>query len=117
MANHGSGKPSDKRVGICKVVRWFNYNSTIGGLGAAVRADNKVSRTFWAVLFLVGVAFTLVSVFSVIVEEYMAHKSRTTVSYSFPPRLRLPSLTICSNNRIHCGNLYSEIESVEKVEP
>ena len=96
------------------VLKWFDTNNTLGGWTPALHGDSGWSRKLWTGLFLAGTVCTIYGLY-LCIESYLQFGTRTTISYSFPDELRLPSITICNENRIHCRNLYDHIKSKEGV--
>ena len=97
-----------------QVWKWFDEFNTIGGLSPALHGSNKVSRFFWAILFVLGTTLTVWGVVET-VQDFLKFGTKTSVSYEYPRSLVMPSVTVCNANRVHCRNLYDYINVKEKV--
>ena len=90
------------------ILAWFSSFTTIGGLGQTLTSDEKHWKCAWAILTCVALVFTIQGAEKTIV-EYLAYNVTTSFSISHKPHIELPSVTICNNNRVHCGNLLKKI--------
>ena len=90
------------------ILAWFSSFTTIGGLGQTLTSDEKHWKFAWAILTSVALAFTIQGAEKTIV-EYLAYNVTTSFSIAHKPHIELPSITICNNNRVHCGNLLKKI--------
>ena len=98
-----------------KVLQWFVKFTGIGGFAQARDSDNKLSRFVWAILFLTGLALTLLGMVNLVV--YFCQFNITT---NFELRhhtsgMNFPSVSVCNQNKIHCGHLYDKILTCSKV--
>ena len=97
-----------------RVLLWFLRNNSIGGLSSSYTADNRKSRLFWVILFLSGCGLTLYGVHQTLT-DYLQFNCLTKISYEYPKTLRMPAVTVCNSNRIHCLNLYNLIRGIPQV--
>ena len=100
-----------------EVLQWFDQNNTLGGWTPSFHSDNKISRIFWTILFLIGVALTLWSIRAAF-ERYFDYNTITSVelvSVDSNIGVPLPAFAICNSNRVHCKNLFNVIYKIEKV--
>ena len=100
-----------------EVLQWFDQNNTLGGWTPSFHSDNKISRIFWTILFLKGVALTLWSIRAAF-ERYFEYHTITSIdlmSVDSNIGIPLPAFAICNSNRVHCKNLFNVINNIEKV--
>ncbi len=90
-------------------VRWFLGFTTIGGL-TQFHNSNKVpiSQLVWLCLFLTGLGLTIASVATIFI-EYSENLIVTTVTTEQHKSMPFPAITLCNNNKMHCGHLLERI--------
>ena len=91
---------------------WYMGFTSIGGLSQYASNDLTVSKVFWLILFLVGMALTLMNFIQVLIDIAL-NKVTTTTTLEQQASLPFPGVTICNQNRVHCGNLYDMISACE----
>ena len=95
--------------------RIANQSLILKGLGQFFTTKELLSKLYWITIFLV---FSVATIQALVKSfpEYLKHPVITQVSYVQNNSLNFPSVTICSANRVHCGNLQKYIEECDKVE-
>ena len=81
-----------------EVLQWFDQNNTLGGWTPSFHSDNKISRIFWTILFLIGVALTIWSIRAAF-ERYFEYNTITSVelvSVDSNIGIPLPAFAICN---------------------
>ena len=88
--------------------KWFTEFTTISGIGQVVVSKEKAWKLFWC---LATTTFMIITIYQVIkvVKEYLEYDVTTKLSVEPEDVMQMPSVTICNNNRIHCGNLLQRI--------
>ena len=91
-----------------KAFQWFLDFTTISGIGQVVASKEKTWRFFWSILTFGCFIMTFYQVVNV-VNGYLEFDVATKLSINGEDTMELPSVSICNNNRIHCGNLFNMI--------
>ena len=99
---------------IKDVIKWGYGFTSVAGVTQYRDTDCKTSKVSWFVITIVGTLFTLFSVYSC-VRSYFAYNTVTTVGITNEISTSFPSVTICNQNRVHCGHLYNLIRNCTKV--
>ena len=97
---------------------WFWNFTSFAGLTQCREADNKVSKTAWFILALLGYGLTWYTASNTIKTFFQAKtdtKILFTTGTGFKTKINFPSVTVCNSNRIHCGHLYDLILNCTKV--
>ena len=90
-------------------IQWFIKFTGIGGLTQTRDSDNKLSRFVWGVLFLVGLVLTMIGIVNLVI-DFCRYEAITNVELGHNSGgLIFPAVTVCNQNRIHCGHLYDKI--------
>ena len=98
-----------------KVMQWFVKFTSIGGFTHSRDSDNQTSRFIWGILFLAGVVLTLLGIIQ-LVRDFCRYEAITNVELGHNSSgLIFPAVTVCNQNRIHCGHLYDKIISCNHV--
>ena len=97
-----------------EVYKWFINFTSLGGCTQFLASKDKISKLLWAVLTLIGVIFTLISLERNI-NDYFAYDVTVSISVTDNTTLKFPTVTICNLNRVHCGRLFERISKVEDV--
>ena len=92
--------------------KWFTEFTTIGGIGQVIVSKEKAWKLFWSIITTTFMTLTIYQVIKV-VKEYLEYDVTTKLSVEPEDVMQMPSVTICNNNRIHCGNLLQRILSIE----
>ena len=92
--------------------KWFTEFTTISGIGQVVASKEKAWKLFWCLITTTFMIITILQVIKVIV-EFLEYDVATKLSVEPEEVIQMPSVTICNNNRIHCGNLLQKILSIE----
>ena len=88
--------------------KWFTEFTSIGGIGQIVTSKERKWKLFWIIatfIFMSSTIFQSIKVF----KEFLEYDVTTKLSVEDEDTMQMPSLTICNNNRIHCGNLFNKI--------
>ena len=99
---------------IIKVLDWWYHFTSLSGVTQTRDTDCKLSKASWFVFAILGFGLTCYLV-TKCVEGYYAYLTETTIEISSPLEVEFPAVTICNENRVHCGNLYNLIVNCTKV--
>ena len=99
---------------IAKVLDWWFHFTSLSGVTQTRDTDCKLSKASWFVFAILGFGLTCYLVTNC-VEGYYAYLTETTIEISSPLEVEFPAITICNENRVHCGNLYNLIVNCTKV--
>ena len=99
---------------ICKILDWWYHFTSISGITQIRDTDNKLSKASWSIFAIAGVGLSCYLVTKSI-EGFYAYQTETTIDISSPLEVEFPAVTICNENRVHCGNLYNLIVNCTKV--
>ena len=99
---------------IIKVLDWWYHFTSLSGVTQTRDTDCKLSKASWFVFAILGFGLTCYLVTNC-VEGYYAYLTETTIEISSPLEVEFPAVTICNENRVHCGNLYNLIVNCTKV--
>ena len=98
-----------------KVMQWFIKFTSIGGFTQTRDSDNKLSKFIWGILFLVGLALTIMGIVKLVI-DFIRFDTTTNVELGHNSSgLIFPAVTVCNQNRIHCGHLYDKIIACSDV--
>ena len=98
-----------------KVVQWFEKFTSIGGFTQERDSDNKLSRLVWSILFLAGLALTLLGIVNMVIYFCQFNITTNIALGHNTSGMVFPSVAVCNQNRIHCGHLYDKILICSKV--
>ena len=98
-----------------KTFQWFLDFTTISGIGQTVASKEKSWKFFWCVLTCFCFTVTFYQVVNV-VNGYLEFDVATKLLIEDEDTMELPSVTICNNNRVHCGNIYKKILEYEETD-
>ena len=109
----------NKDVPMCnkneKVLQWFIKFTSIGGFTQTRDSDNKISQFVWGALFLLGLVMTCFGIVKLVI-QFCRYEAITNVELGHNSSgMIFPAVTVCNQNRIHCGHLYDKIISCSKV--
>ena len=99
---------------ICKILDWWYHFTSLSGVTQVRDTDCKLSKASWFIFAILGFGLTCYLVTKCI-EGYFAYQTETTIDISNPLEVEFPAVTICNENRVHCGNLYDLIVNCTKV--
>ena len=92
---------------------WYHFTS-LTGITQIRDTDSKLSRASWFIFAIAGFGLSCYLVTKCI-EGFYAYQTETTIDISSPLEVEFPAVTICNENRVHCGNLYNLIVNCTKV--
>ena len=93
-------------------ISMYQKFSNTGGRHQFDTPNMSFSKVIWCVLLLAGAVLTIVSTYHVF-QEFMSFNVVTKVIINSVPELPFPAVTICNQNRIHCGNLKIAIQNCQ----
>ena len=99
---------------ICKILDWWYHFTSLSGVTQVRDTDCKVSKASWFIFAILGFGLTCYLVKKCF-EGYYDYQTETTIDISNPLEVEFPAVTICNENRVHCGNLYNLIVNCTKV--
>ena len=99
---------------ITKILEWWYHFTSLSGVTQVRDTDCKLSKASWFIFANLGFGLTCYLVTKCI-EGYFAYETETTIDISNPLEVEFPAVTICNENRVHCGNLYDLIVNCTKV--
>ena len=99
---------------IKDVIKWGYGFTSVAGVTQYRDTDCKTSKVSWFFITIVGTLFTLFSVYGCF-RSYFAYNTVTTVGITNEISTSFPSVTICNQNRVHCGHLYNLIRNCTRV--
>ena len=99
---------------ICKILDWWYHFTSLSSVTQVRDTDYKVSKASWFIFAILGFGLTCYLVTKCF-EGYYAYQTETTIDISNPLEVEFPAVTICNENRVHCGNLYDLIVNCTKV--
>ena len=98
-----------------RVMQWFVKFTSIGGFTQTRDSDNKTSQFIWGILFLIGSVLTCFGIVKLVI-QFCQYEAITNVELGHNSSgMIFPAVTVCNQNRIHCGHLYDKIISCSKV--
>ena len=99
---------------ISKILDWWYHFTSLSGVTQVRDTDSKLSKASWLLFAILGFGLTWYLVTKCI-EGYFDYLTETTIDISKPLEVEFPAVTICNENRVHCGNLYDLIVNCTKV--
>ena len=96
------------------VLKWGYLFTSINGIVQVRSTDGNVSKLCWCIFTIIGFFATSYLVF-VSVRSFYAYNTITTVGIFSELTTEFPAITICNQNRVHCGHLYDLIENCTSV--
>ena len=99
---------------IAKILDWGYHFTSLSGVTQARDTDCKVSKASWFLFANLGIGLTCYLVNNCF-QSYLAYETETTIDITSPLQVEFPAVTICNQNRVHCGNLYNLILQCTKV--
>ena len=99
---------------ITNILDWWYHFTSLTGITQIRDTDNKLSKASWFIFAIAGFGLSCYLVTNCI-EGYFAYLTETTIDMSSPLEVEFPAVTICNENRVHCGNLYNLIVNCTKV--
>ena len=99
---------------IAKILDWGYHFTSLSGVTQVRDTDCKVSKASWFLFAILGVGLTCYLVTNCF-QSFLAYETDTTNDIRNPLEVEFPSVTICNQNRVHCGNLYQLIVNCTKV--
>ena len=110
-----AGRKKVKGSALKHAYEWFLSFTSIGGLSQYSSNDLKVSKLFWLVLFLIGFVLTIVN-FIKVIQSILAFGVTISITMEEKIVMPFPAITLCNQNKVHCGNLHNYIESCENCQ-
>jgi hypothetical protein len=106
-------KPGKKLGTVAKEVhQWYLGFTSIGGLSQFSSNDLTISKIFWFILFVIGAVLTVIGFVTVVI-DILAYQVTISVTLEQRASLPFPGVTLCNQNRVHCGNLYDMVQDCE----
>lgn len=109
---------NERFKGVKEVLSWFFNFTSLAGVTQVRDTDTFISKCVWSILAVAGYCMTLYGVVASF-KGFMLHEFSTKIGFDsgvgFQRQLEFPSVTVCNNNRIHCGHLYTLINTCNKV--
>ena len=99
---------------ITKILDWWYHFTSLTGITQIRDTEIKLSKASWFIFGIAGFGLSCYLVTNCI-EGYFAYLTETTIDISSPLEVEFPAVTICNENRVHCGNLYNLIVNCTKV--
>ena len=99
-----------------EVYKWFINFTSLGGYTQFLASKERGSKNFWAILTLIGLIFTLVSLERNF-DSFFDYNVTVSISVTDNTTLKFPTVTICNLNRVHCGRLLKRINESANVRP
>ena len=96
------------------VLKWGYLFTSINGIVQVRSTDGNVSKLCWCIFTIIGFFATSYLVF-VSVWSFYEYNTITTVGIFSELTTEFPAITICNQNRVHCGHLYDLIENCTSV--
>ena len=87
---------------LAKVI-WHTFDewckdTSIAGLGKAMKSDSRFKKAYWLILFLIGTIWTIINLFGVI-NAFFEYKVSTSNDLTFSTSISFPAVSICNQNR------------------
>ena len=87
---------------LAKVI-WHTFDewckdTSIAGLGKAMKSDSGFKKAYWLILFLIGAYFTIINLVGTLV-DYFKYEVTTSNDITFSPSVAFPAISICNQNR------------------
>ena len=87
---------------LAKVI-WHTFDewckdTSIAGLGKAMKSDSRFKKAYWFILFLIGTIWTIINLFGVI-NAFFEYKVSTSNDLTFSTSISFPAVSICNQNR------------------
>ena len=102
------------RTRVTDSLKWgYNFTS-ISGVTQVRDTNCQKSKFLWMLLAFFGFGLTFWIV-NKTVQNYFDFESVTTINVKNENMIDFPSVTVCSQNRVHCKHLYNLIETCTKV--
>ena len=111
---HTSSKDIDLQTRVTNVLKWGYKFTSISGVTQVRDTDCLKSRLAWLLLTILGVGLTYWIVIKS-VKGYFNYESVTTIDVKNEQTIDFPSVTVCSQNRVHCKHLYELIKTCTEV--
>ena len=89
---------------LAKVI-WHTFDewckeTSIAGLGKAMKSDSYFKKAYWLILFFIGTVWTIINLFGV-VNSFFEYKVSTSNDLIFTTSISFPAVSICNQNRSH----------------
>ena len=102
------------RTRVTNALKWgYNFTS-ISGVTQVRDTNCQKSKFLWMLLAFFGFGFTSWTV-NKTVQNYFDFESVTTINVKNEKVIDFPSVTVCSQNRVHCKHLYDLIKTCTEV--
>ena len=102
------------RTRVTNALKWgYNFTS-ISGVTQVRDTNRQISKVAWMLLAFFGFGLTFWTV-NKTVQNYFDFESVTTINVRNKDVIDFPSVTVCSQNRVHCKHLYNLIKTCTKV--
>ena len=99
---------------IVNILDWGYHFTSLSGVTQVRDTDCKISKASWFLFAILGLGLTCYLVTNCF-QSLLAYETETTIDIRNPLEVEFPSVTICNQNRVHCGNLYQLIVRCTKV--
>ena len=99
-----------------EVYKWFTNFTSLQGYTQFLASKERRSKQFWAILTLIGLIFTMVSLERNF-DSFFDYNVTVSISVTDNTTLKFPTVTICNLNRVHCGRLIERITNSVDVRP
>ena len=107
-------KQIDLRARIINSLKWGYKFTSISGVTQVRDTNCLKSRFGWMLLTILGFGLTYWIVVKT-VKGYFNYESVTTIDVQNQQAIDFPSVTVCSQNRVHCRHLYELIKKCTEV--
>ena len=109
-----SSKDIDLQTRVTNALKWGYKFTSISGVTQVRDTNCLKSRLAWLLLTILGVGLTYWIVVKS-VKCYFNYESVTTIDVQNQQAIDFPSVTVCSQNRVHCRHLYELIKKCTEV--
>nr|XP_053631798.1 uncharacterized protein LOC128688110 [Cherax quadricarinatus] len=109
------GDVGEQRVTYWTVVSdtWSEFwtSTAISGISNAGRANDRLPRVLWLLLFGVGTYYTVRDTIGVI-DNYLSYPYTTQMDLQHMSTVQFPAVTVCNQNRLSCQKLFNKMLEV-----
>ena len=97
-----------------EVIEWYCNFTTLGGFSQMHESKSPFSKLFWMFLTVLGLVMTFWGIERAIA-DYLVMDVTVAVDVKSNGTLLFPTVTVCNENRVHCGQLLTKIILCDKV--
>ena len=114
LSMQASSKTIDLQTRVTDALKWGYKFTSIAGVTQVRDTNCLKSRFAWLLLTILGGGLTYWIVVKS-VKTYFNFESVTTIDVQNQQAIDFPSVTVCSQNRVHCRHLYELIKKCTEV--